>query len=276
VSTILKALRRLEQERTKDGDRPLREQVVLSQARRRGPWAAWGAAGLALAVGFGATWLVLSSFAAAPSPDGPEAGAAPPAVSSTPNSVTTLAFGTSPPAAAAAPPPPPTPAPPPTVRVAAGAPPAATSPGSPPVAAPPPPAPAPIARSPASPGAAPLPPGPTPYRVDSPASPVAPRVDVPPPLPEASVVTAPIPGRAPRLVDEEPARNARADVPVDVVRTSWHPQASRRSAWVAVGDEDPREVREGDWVGAYEVRAIEPDGVLFADGPLLVHRPVGR
>jgi hypothetical protein len=35
-------------------------------------------------------------------------------------------------------------------------------------------------------------------------------------------------------------------------------------------------VHEGDWVGAYEVRAIEPDGVLFADGPLLVHRAVGQ
>lgn len=289
MSTILKALRRLEQERAKDGERPLREQVVLSRARRRGPWAAWAAAAAALAVGFGATWLVLSSLGGSPASESTGAGLAP-VSASTPDGVTAAVPG-GPPAAAgavasppppAASPPPPVAPPTPTVRVAAGAPPIASPPAAvaPPVAAPPPSAPeavrAPAARSAASP-APPLPrPTPTPARVAAPA-PAAPRVEVPPPpLPEESVLTAPIPGRAPRFVDDEPARNARADVPVDVVRTSWHPQASRRSAWVAIGGEDPREVREGDWVGAYEVRAIEPDGVLFGDGPLLVHRPVGR
>ena len=88
------------------------------------------------------------------------------------------------------------------------------------------------------------------------------------------MATAPISGRAPRIVGDEP-ESLPPDVPVSVLRTTWHPQADRRIAWVAIGSEAAREVREGEWVGAYQVRSIEPDGVLFADGPLLVHEPVG-
>jgi len=55
VSTILKALRRLEQERAKDAARPLREQVTLSQARPRGRWGAGVAVAVALALGSNAT-----------------------------------------------------------------------------------------------------------------------------------------------------------------------------------------------------------------------------
>jgi len=261
VSTILKALRRLEQERSKGAEKPLREQVVLSRARRRGPWAVWLATGAALALGFAATWAVLNGYREPPAE--PAAVSAPPAAVAAP-----------PPASAVQPPrvaPTPAPAPPPAARVAAAVPlPAARAPGATAVAPP---------FEPREPIPSPRPAEPTPPRVAA-APPVAPRAREPEPgyADEAPVVTAPITGRAPRFVDddEQPARSARSELPVSVVRTSWHPQAERRAAWVAIGGESPREVHEGEWVGAYEVRSIEPDGVLFADGPLLVHRPVGQ
>jgi hypothetical protein len=283
VSTILKALRRLEQERSKGAERPLREQVVLSRARRRGPWAVWLATGGALALGFAATWGALTNLggpladpeepAAAVSAPPPDAAAASPGTVSPapaapakasrlaprPPSPTPDRVGSPPPLAAA-----------PAARVAAVPPPAAASPGSGATAVVPEPAPRVAA--------------PPPRAVAAPPARVAP---VPPPPAERTfadedpVLTAPITGRAPRFVDdvEAPPRAAAAvgaEVPVDVVRTSWHPQGPRRAAWVAVAGESPRQVHEGDWVGAYEVRAIEPDGVLFADGPLLVHRAVGQ
>jgi hypothetical protein len=261
VSTILKALRRLEQERTKDAERPLREEVTLARARRRGPWAAWLATGAALALGFAATWAVLGSLGEPPAE--PAAVSAPPVVSgaSAPSTPQPVAPATT------------SPAPTPTVHVAAGAP---AGMAAAPHAFAPVPEPAPV-----SPPTRIAPAALTPPRVAA-ARPVieAPPVAEPEPeriyADEDPVVTAPNAGRASRIVDDEPPRSARADVPVDVVRTSWHPQPDRRAAWIAIGGESPREVREGEWVGAYEVRAIEPDGVLFADGPLLVHRGVGQ
>lgn len=255
MSTILKALRRLEQERAKGAERPLREQVVMPRARRRGPWAVRLAVGGALALGFAATWNVLGGIdeppeipAVAPAP----VAAPPPALVPRPAAAPAQPAAV---ARLAAPAPTSTPAP----VAGAGVAPAATT-------------------SPAPPSAVVAAPDPTPPRVASvPALP--PRARLPEPLAAADepVVTSPITGRAPRLVEEEtPPRGAQAELPVDVVRTSWHPQAERRAAWVAIGGESPREVKEGEWVGAYEVRSIEPDGVLFADGPLLVHRPVGQ
>lgn len=256
MSTILKALRRLEQERTKDAERPLREEVTLARARRRGPWAAWLATGAALTLGFAATWAVLGSLGEPP--------AEPASVSAPP--VAAHAGGPSPTPAEAT-----TPAP--TVHVAVGAPAGmAVAPNTfAPVPDP----------SPALPAARVAPPAPTPPRVAAmPPAVRAPVIVEPEPeriyADEDPIVTAPIAGRASRIVDDDPPRSARADVPVDVVRTSWHPLPDRRAAWIEVGGESPREVREGEWVGAYEVRAIEPDGVLFADGPLLVHRGVGQ
>lgn len=257
MSTILKALRRLEQERSKGAEKPLREQVVLSRARRRGPWLAWLVTGAALALGFAATWAVLDGYGEPPAEPG--AVSAPPAAVAAP--------------APAAPPirvaPPPTPTPAPAARMVVAPPPVA-APAAGAIAATPP-----AAREPV-PSARPAAPPPRVAAVP----PAAPRARDPEPVyaDEDPVVTAPITGRAPRFADddEEPARSARSELPVSVVRTSWHPQAERRAAWVAIGGESPREVKEGEWVGAYEVRSIEPDGVLFADGPLLVHKPVGQ
>jgi hypothetical protein len=258
VSTILKALRRLEQERSKGAERPLREQVVLSQARGPRSWPAWLAAGTALALGFAATWAALTNLGEPAAPPGalstpPVATAPPPRASGSPTPIGVAS------------------APEPAPRVAA---PPRPAPPAPRAAAPPRVAPAPAPARAIEP--APRPVVPTPQAVAVAPAPARSRLPEPAVEPdEEPVLTAPI-GRVPRLVEEEPRASARSALPVSVVRTSWHPQADRRAAWVAVGGESAREVREGEWVGAYEVRTIEPDGVLFADGPLLVHRSVGQ
>jgi hypothetical protein len=98
----------------------------------------------------------------------------------------------------------------------------------------------------------------------------------PDPAPDV-VAVAPIAGRTARLVEEEPEPpGVRAGLPVQVIRTLWHPRAERRVAWIVVGGAAPREVREGEWAGVFEIRTIEPDGVLFADGPSLLHRRIGE
>jgi hypothetical protein len=294
MSTILKALRRLEQERARarGAERPLREEVVIARARRRGAWGAWTAAGVALAIGFGATWAALTRFdegASAPGSD-PRAAApvaaAPPVVAGASHAPASAA----PPAAVASAPPASLAAAPRAGATFAGAPPSTpASPTDPASAAArtvtvAPGATAAVPRAPAdassrfAPRPFDEPPAPvpsTPGRVAAATPSLAPVREAAPPIDsDPPLLTRPITGRAPRVVDE-PERSARAELPVSVVRTSWHPRPDRRTAWVAVGSEAPREVREGEWVGAYEVRAIEPDGVLFADGPLLVHEPVG-
>lgn len=274
MSTILKALRRLEQERAKGAERPLREQVVVPRVRRRGPWAARLAAVAALALGFAVTWGMLGGVDTPPDPPAAAPAAPAPVAAAPPAALPRPAAVPAPPAAfprpAAVPAPPLRPAAP--APVAGAGPAAVVSPAPhPPTTAAPDPTPVHVAVA----SAPPLPP-----RAEPPAPPLRSALPGPgatqAPAGE-SVVASPIPGRVPRLVEEEaPARGARAELPVEVVRTSWHPQAERRAAWVAIGGEGPREVKEGEWVGAYEVRSIEPDGVLFADGPLLVHRPVGQ
>lgn len=93
--------------------------------------------------------------------------------------------------------------------------------------------------------------------------------------------------RAPEPVYEEeivleeeigaPEPVARATAPVHVERTQWHPSPDRRVAWVEVeGTTALREVREGERIGPYVVRSIEPAAVLFSDGSVRVRREVGR
>ncbi len=250
MSTILKALRRLERERSKDAERPLREEVVFARPRRRGPSGSWALVGGALALGFAVTWWLLPRS----SPDVGNVSPIPAAATATP-----APRAASPPVAA---------------RGAMVATPAPTTPAELPASAPSFAISAPAVEPSASAvggsiAAASEPTRPTPGRAVRVESVETAEVD---PVP-----VVPIEGRASRLVDEEPAaRRTRAEVPVRVVRTSWHPRAERRAAWVAVGGADPREVREGEWVGALEIRTIEPDGILFADGPLLVHRSIGE
>ncbi len=239
MSTILKALRRLEQERSKDAERPLKEEVVYARPRSLRAWGNWGLIGSALALGFAATWAILP-------PSSSDGGSvAPTAAVAAPTTNPTLAAPPLPPPVAA--------------RGAVAA--------DPTPAPSPAPAPAPSIESRSATRAVTVAPS-----SESPRS--APAIDA---TQGQAVVVAPIEGRASRLVDEEPAlRRAHAEVPVHVVRTTWHPRAERRAAWVAIGGADPREVREGEWVGALEIRTIEPDGILFADGPILVHRRIGE
>jgi hypothetical protein len=65
--------------------------------------------------------------------------------------------------------------------------------------------------------------------------------------------------------------------PVYVDRTQWHPRPERRVAWVEIeGTSALREVHEGDRVGPYVVRVIEPAAVLFSEGSTQLRREIGR
>jgi hypothetical protein len=61
-----------------------------------------------------------------------------------------------------------------------------------------------------------------------------------------------------------------------VVRTSWHPDASRRSAKVRVIETDETlTLREGDAVGGLVIEEITPSSVLFQAGEVEIRRKVG-
>jgi len=85
MSTILKALRKLEQDRSVQGERPLREEVAIStgqpppeRSRRPRAWVLFGAAGVLLfGLGLGAAFVLLEPGSFAESPSGPLAAAAP-------------------------------------------------------------------------------------------------------------------------------------------------------------------------------------------------------
>lgn len=236
MSTILKALRRLEEERERAASRPLREDVVLrrSPVRHRAVWFAVAAAGaLAFAAAFAASrWPKVE-------PEGaPQAlaVAAAPAVARAP------APAPAPRAPLQALPPPPARPPPAAVGTAPPAP-EAIAPAA--------------AERPAVPDVALV--RPLPARV--------PRIAD---EPAAKVV------RPSLSTQREPApASARGAVAIRVVRTSWHPLPARRAAWVEWGAEGVREVREGARVGSYRVREIEPDAVLFSDGAALLREPIG-
>lgn len=245
MSTILKALRRLEGERrmAREG-RALREEIV---ALRPGEVAAprpartfwWvGGVGLllvALMVG-GLLWLRERPAARAPAPVARVEPAAP-----------------APEPARAAPEPPaaaPEPAP---------APPADRAPPIEIAAAPSPPAPAPDAPVLAG----------RPYRFPDPEP--TPAFDAPPtriaPASEAAAVAVepdvpPPPPREPRAGAAQPARPPAPAARVE--RTVWHPDPTRRLAVVrAPGGGAPVTLREGDALGDLVVRRVEPSGVVF-------------
>jgi hypothetical protein len=274
VSTILKALRRLEDQKAEAAPRPLRDEVVLapSRARRRSQWiaivlgaaiAAAAAGGIALESVRRATprdVAVVAPAAVAPAP-GPAPIPAEPAasVAAAPKaSPTAPAAGAS---VAAAP------GLGPAGGTAAGAPPAAgvrtaaepeafaiVRPGGATERSLPPPQGLPVIREAerASPPA------------DVPRAPVSPPwVDDP-----ADAEPAPPP-------DERVAR-AADDGPIRVQRTQWHPSPERRLAWVEVrGATALREVHEGERIGDYVVREIQPAAVVFSDGTSELRREVG-
>ncbi len=64
---------------------------------------------------------------------------------------------------------------------------------------------------------------------------------------------------------------------VSVIRTSWHPQAARRSARIRLqASEEILNLKEGDAVGGLVVKEISPSSVLFAAGEIEIRRRVGQ
>jgi hypothetical protein len=80
---------------------------------------------------------------------------------------------------------------------------------------------------------------------------------------------------APRAAEPEPI--LRSPVPnVYVARTIWHPLAERRIAVVELGGSDETlELHEGDAVGPLVVGKIEPSGVFFVHEGVELRRRVG-
>jgi hypothetical protein len=297
VSSILKALQRVEQEQPSGAAasaprRAVRGDFVakhgaplLRRARRRVAGAPlWGALGAVLLVAAFVWWRLPESSRpelpaseaklAAPSEAQPETVAEP--ASGAPVADAALPAAPEPPAAAE---PRPEPAPPPALA-AAPAPAEDAAPAVPsevaerlpplgttldvPDAAPPPPAPEPaaeVARAEPEPA-----PPPEPKR----AEPV-------PPRPAPAVKRAAPKPAPPRSAAVAPASPPRPSAPAVLVeRTRWHPSADRRVAWVSVAGQDaPRELHEGDAVGALVVKEIRPSSVLFLHGADTLSRRVG-
>jgi len=313
VSTILKALQRVEDERPSGAASaprralrsdfvPERSKALLRRSRQRAPrpWL-WGAAGTALLLA-GLVWWRLpersapersaperevAAEAESPAPAAPrvfrrrrpvapasdpveQASAVPPATATEPQ-----------PAAAAAPPPQPAlPAgiaerlPPlgttldvPSTGTLAPAPPDPSLPAAAPqLAAAVEPAPEAGAREPA-PIAVEAAPAPEPEAAPVQATPPA-------PPPQARPAAQP----APPAVAPKPAPPPAPSAPsVLVERTSWHPTAARRLAWVTVeGITGARELHEGDAVGALVVKEIRPSSVVFLHGADRLQRRVGQ
>ncbi len=109
----------------------------------------------------------------------------------------------------------------------------------------------------------------------------------PPPAPPPAVErAAPAPPPAPvkrAAPKPEPPRTAAVAPPprpsapaVLVERTRWHPSPERRVASVLVeGQPGPRELHEGDAVGALVVKEIKPSSVVFLHGADTLSRRVG-
>lgn len=244
MSTILKALRRLESEKPPQPDRPLRDDVVAFRPgepheARPGRGLRWAGAGaLALIVVLGSLWLASAPF---------EPGRAPQA--SVPGDTS------SPPSRVADLPPPRTP--PPSRRPATWQP------------VPPNPSPA-LAERP-GPAAEAAPTDPLharPHRLPDP-EPLrafaAPRESEPAPAPSLALPAA----RQAPPAQAAPAPEARVD------STTWHPDAERRRAVVSAPGRATVTLREGDAIGELVVRSIEPAGVVFLYRGAEVRRGVG-
>ena len=298
MSTILKALERLEKEKQGGAPKPgsATELAVVrpgvpQEPRRRWVWLAGGVGALAL-TGVLALWLrpfVIEPTAELESPQvGVRTSLIPPAVP--PASEEPVAV------AAVEPAPAPVPA-------APGVEPPQTAPAVAP-AAPVEPAPlaavAPVAEAqPTLPGVAPGEPAPIPE--PAPGSPEPARAEVPvvatpAPEPEPVAIDEPEPGPAlvePAAPPPPPAREALRPRPAEpkprpapvvarapdpqlaVERTIWHPDATRRRAYVRLEGRASTELREGDSLGGIAVRRIEPSGVVFVVEGRELRRAVG-
>jgi len=119
-------------------------------------------------------------------------------------------------------------------------------------------------------GVAPVAPAPVPTREAS-----APK---PAPLPPAVASTStPLPP-TPREPAPEPATDsvARLAPPLRVEKTLWHPHPQRREALVAVGDGVVTRIHEGELIAGVRVAEIQPSGVVFEREGERIRRRVGE
>lgn len=282
MSTILKALRKLEEDNAQRGPRALREEVMAKEGRGtpRGRWLVFAALlAVVVAGAIGLAVALVPGGAPAPPPAAPE----PPAVAARPPAHLPLPpLPESPPA--------PRPRAPlvseralpsdPRVQVAPRAP-------RPPLAAQHiEPAARPIeASEPVIPPAVAAAPEPEPV-LEVPAEPVtalaaavplreaASALESPP---TAASAPAPAPTLAPTLAPTPAATPRRAAPAFVVVRTQWHPTPDRRVAVVELAA-DGRQVSlyEGDGLGPLVVREITLSGVVFDHGDVELMRRVGE
>jgi hypothetical protein len=85
----------------------------------------------------------------------------------------------------------------------------------------------------------------------------------------------------PRVPETPPAQVVELDRPdasaLTVTSTVWHPSAARRSAVVELeGEPGQRALREGDELGGFTIVEIEPAGVTFIRRGVRIHRRVGE
>ena len=107
---------------------------------------------------------------------------------------------------------------------------------------------------------------------------VAARLEASPESPPSATVDASPPVSAPwRPARLAPSKLARVQIPaVSVARTIWHPHSDRRVAEVNVeGHAAPLLLREGDAVGPLVVSQIDPSGVVFLHDQVEFRRRVG-
>ncbi len=270
MSTILKALRRLEEDRRREDERSLRDRILSNEpagVERSGggnfPAAAVGGVGaLALIVAGAVTWWVLAGGGSQDSAGGfveetapvfrEDPVAKPVEVAS---SIGLPAVSAPPPTARSAPPeavspPVPVPVSPPAVEVAASSPGIAedirliTRPSKPGTAPPDPP----VARA---------------------TAPVLSRPQSPEPTPAVQARRS----EAPAIQTIE-----RPPMPEFVItRTVWHPEAGRRVAMIRRSGQDAAQAfSEGENLGVLEIVEIQPAGVLFRRDGVEIKRRVGR
>jgi len=265
MSTILKALRRLEQDKAREHSQSLEENVAAPEAPTRGRGSSWFLGFLVLCILLGLGGGALLTRLWSPGDDG---GRTAPVASA--------------PRVAAAPAPH---EPEPRRRLA-------ESPTSPPVALPPE-SPAPRSRPSAqasSPGRESVPRGDPPVAVLRRAAPGGGGEGAKLPSGEASEqsAVASITRRLQRpevekmvLADRAERGTApivvRAPVPeLTVSRTIWHPDSERRAAVVSVsGQPEPLRLREGDSIRGLRVLEITPSGVNFDHDGVQLYKRVG-
>ncbi len=277
MSTIMKALKRLEKDRVAERDRPLRDEVLAS-APHRGSAGGEGISRMILGAALGVLasaallggWLFWGEdLGTRPveiaTPDPP----APPPL--------TLAKATTLPAVVE--PPAPRPAPPPTLRRPA------------PAAAPPEVSARPAERvavisetvkpqteqvkPPIEPAASPV----KEIRNEEPLRPAAPEpvpVEVEPTLEEEKFLVDALLEEAIAAEAERRIEARQVSVEFSVQRTVWHPRAEQREAFIQIPpDESLQRVREGDVIGSAVVLSIEPAAVVLERDGVETRKRVG-